>query len=41
LEDLKKHDSEYYDEWKNEEYEPNESGGNLMIIYDDGVLGCL
>ena len=40
LEDLKKHDSEYYDEWKNEEYEPNEAGGNLMLIHDDGVLGC-
>lgn len=41
LQDLKNYNSEYYEEWKNEDYEPNEAGGNLMLVHDDVVLGCL
>lgn len=33
LRDLKKHDEYLYDQWKDDEYSPSESGSQWMIIY--------
>jgi len=32
LEALKEHDQEWYDEYKNDEYDPSESGADLMLV---------
>jgi hypothetical protein len=37
LQDMKELDQELYDEWKNEEYDPTEMGGNYLVV-DESVL---
>ncbi|MFA5616545.1 MAG: hypothetical protein WDK95_06775 [Syntrophorhabdaceae bacterium] len=34
LQDLKKYDKALYEEWKNERYDPSETGASLMLIDD-------
>lgn len=36
LQDMKDLDQELYDDWKNEEYDPSEMGGNYLVI-DESV----
>ena len=38
LEDLKNHDTSLYENWKDEEYGPDESGAQLMLIHDDNFI---
>jgi hypothetical protein len=32
LEDLKNLDTELYEDWKNEEHDPRDSGADLMVV---------
>ncbi len=41
LEDLKEHDTDLYNEWKNAEYDPSESGAELMLITDEKIINAL
>jgi hypothetical protein len=41
LEDLKQYGQSYYDEWKDEEYSPEESGADLMVVYDADLISKL
>jgi len=38
LEDLKEYDTERYNEWKDEEFDPSESGADLMLITDEELI---
>ena len=38
LEDLKEHDSELYEEWRNEKYDPRDCGADLMLITDENLI---
>ena len=41
LEDLKAHDNDLYNEWKDEDYDPSESGADLMLITDEKLIKAL
>lgn len=41
LEDLKEHDTDLYNEWKNAKYGPSESGAELMLITDEKLIEAL
>jgi hypothetical protein len=41
LEDLKNHDTDLYNEWKDEKYDPSESGADLMLITDEKLIEAL
>lgn len=38
LQDLKEYDTDLYNEWKDEEYDPSDCGANLMLICDIKLL---
>lgn len=38
LEDLKKYSPEDYDDWKDHEYDPSESGANLVLVSDKELI---
>lgn len=41
LEDLKKYDTERYNDWKGEEYDPSESGADLMLITNEKLIEAI
>lgn len=41
LQDLKEYDIERYNDWKDEEYDPSESGADLMLITDEKLIEAL
>lgn len=38
LQDLQEHDDELYNDWKDADYEPNEAGAQLMLVYDEKLI---
>lgn len=38
LQDLKEHDPERYDEWKDVEFDPSEAGANLVLVSDEELV---
>lgn len=40
LEDLKEYAPDLYDDWKYEEYDPSESGADLMLITDEPLIAA-
>lgn len=38
LQDLQEYDTELYNQWKDEEYQPNEAGANLMLVTDEKLI---
>jgi hypothetical protein len=41
LEDLKEYDKDLYNEWKDGDYDPSESGADLMLITDEKLIKAL
>lgn len=41
LQDLKEYNKERYNDWKDEEYDPSESGADLMLITDGKLIEAL
>lgn len=41
LQDLKEHDQERYDEWKDCECDPSEAGANLVLVGDEELINKL
>lgn len=41
LEYLKEYDTERYNDWKDEEYDPSECGADLMLVTDENLIEAL